>query len=181
MAGSIEDINSRLVGEFNEIVNAIQTSEPRYKSLARIIDWAFAIGIGTILGVISNSDKFKLIDPRINAAVLAIILFFLGIASFLILYYKIILYLYDRAAVTRIAQFRSLSQLVDRDAARQGYGSFILQKAKELLTDKGLEELTISALNPKREKWIIIPAAVSYSIGLVLYIFYFIYALSVDP
>jgi len=78
MAEASEDKYRKLREEFDVLVNSIQISEPRYKSLERIVEWGFAVSIGTILGVISNYNKFKINEPRFNAYTLILILFFFG-------------------------------------------------------------------------------------------------------
>jgi len=92
-----------------------------------------------------------------------------------------LLYLYDRKAVTKIAQAKSLSKLTERTADSPEYNQYISQKTKEIFTDEWFQNLTILALNPKRETKIMIAAAISYSIGFILYMAYFAYALLTDP
>ncbi len=170
---------SKLQDEFNTTVETIQFSDPRFKSLERIVEWGFAVSIGTILGVISNYDKFKINNPKINAYILISILFFIGITSALLLCYKILLYLYDRKVVTKAAQGKALGKLAERMATGNAieYYPFLKEKAKEFFTDYALEKIEILALNPKREIWIMIFAALFYSLGFILYMGYFAYAL----
>jgi len=175
MAGVPED--SQLRSELDTLVNTIQVSEPRYKLLENIVEWGFAVSIGTMLAVISNYNRFKINDTRINTYVLIVILFLLGISSALLFYYKLILYLYYRRAVTKTAEAQAISRLSERVGFRQ----FMRQKFQDIFTDERFLELTKTALNEKREMGIMIIAAITYSIGFISYLLYFAYALLTDP
>lgn len=179
MAGSSDD--NRLLEELDTLVNTIQISEPRYKLLENIVEWGFAVSIGTMLGVISNYGKFKINDTTINNYVLIGILFTLGISSALLFYYKLILYLYYRTAVTRTSQAQAIRRLGERTGNEPRSRNFIIQKAHEIFTDERLLNLTKIALNEKREVIIMKIAAMTYYIGFISYLVYFAYALLTDP